>query len=153
MAKKKPSAVETVDFDCLPGLIGYQLRRAQVRVFNDFLETMAEERVTPGQFGVLAVIGANPGLSQSALARAVGIERSTIVAVIDKLEERGLARRKASPVDRRSHALVLTHEGGAMLSRLKGLVAGHEKRIAEDLSAKEKALALDLLGRLAGDAD
>ncbi len=149
---KPKAATDTppeVDFDCLPGLIGYQLRRAQVRVFNDFLETMKDMGVTPGQFGVIAIIGANPGLSQSALARAVGIERSTIVAVIDRLEILGLASRQPSPTDRRSHALVLSEEGRAVLARLKERVVGHETRIAGDFTPGEQAQLIDLLKRLA----
>lgn len=151
--KNDTNASPQVDFDCLPGLIGYQLRRAQVRVFNDFLESMKDIGVTPGQFGVMAIIGANPGLSQSALARAVGIERSTIVAVIDRLEARGLARRQPSPTDRRSHALVLSEEGQVALARVKKRVVDHEKRIAENFTPAEQSQLIDFLNRLAAEPD
>ena len=67
---------DDIDFDVLPGLIGYHLRRAQVAVFAHFADSIARQ-ATPGQFGVLTLIGVNPGLTQSALASAVGIERST----------------------------------------------------------------------------
>jgi DNA-binding MarR family transcriptional regulator len=152
-SKNTTNAPPEVDFDCLPGLIGYQLRRAQVRVFNDFLETMQDMGVTPGQFGVISIIGANPGLSQSALARAVGIERSTIVAVIDRLEAMGLASRQPSPTDRRSHALVLSNEGRAVLTRAKELVVDHEGRITEDFTPGERTQLIDLLQRLAVEPD
>lgn len=87
-----------IDFDILPSLLGYRLRRAQITVFNDFVKTMSEVQITPGQFGVALLIHSNPGLTQSALARAVGIERSTMVAVIDALESRGLVERRKSVV-------------------------------------------------------
>jgi DNA-binding MarR family transcriptional regulator len=138
------------DFDLLPSLIGYHLRRAQISVFNDFVRTMAEQKVTPGQFGVLDLISANPGLTQSALARAVGIERSTMVAVIDALEARKLVERRRAPTDRRSYALVLTTEGIALLDRLKPMVLDHEKRIAADLSARERDALISLLKRIGG---
>jgi DNA-binding MarR family transcriptional regulator len=138
------------DFDLLPSLIGYHLRRAQISVFNDFVRTMAEQKVTPGQFGVLDLISANPGLTQSALARAVGIERSTMVAVIDALETRKLVERRRAPTDRRSYALVLTTEGIALLDRLKPMVLDHEKRIAADLSARERDALISLLKRIGG---
>ncbi len=66
-----PSASDRLDFDILPQLLGYQLRRAQLRMFTDFASAMAEVQITPGQFGVLVLIEANPGSSQSALARAI----------------------------------------------------------------------------------
>jgi len=142
-----------LDFDVLPTLIGYHLRRAQIGVFNDFVRTMNKEQISPGQFGVLALIGANPGLSQSALARAVGIERSTMVAVIDALEERGFVERRPSPVDRRSYALMLNDDGEALLEVLKPLVADHEDRIAKDLSDEERGQLIQLLSKLSGPAD
>jgi len=84
---------ETLDFGILPELIGYHVRRAQLYLFADFARTMADAQITPGQFGVLSLVAANPGLTQSALARAVRIERSTMVAVIDALQGRGLVER------------------------------------------------------------
>ena len=97
-----------LDFDLLPTLVGYQLRRAQISVFDDFVKTMTSVQITPGQFGVITLIAANPGLTQSALARAVGIKRSTMVVVIDALEGRRLVKRRPSVIDRRSYALVLS---------------------------------------------
>src|SRR5260221_12799563 len=75
-----------VELGMLKTLLGYHLRRAQVAVFQHFTETMGEAAVTPGQFGVLAVINCNPGLSQTQLGNALAIDRSTVVAVIDRLE-------------------------------------------------------------------
>ena len=66
--------------------MGYHLRRAQISFFNEFENSMVGFQITPGQFGVITLIALNPGLTQLALARAVGIERSTMVAVIDVLE-------------------------------------------------------------------
>ncbi|MBT4674092.1 MAG: winged helix-turn-helix transcriptional regulator [Rhodospirillaceae bacterium] len=143
-----PPNSDALDFDILPGLLGYQLRRAQLRMFNDFAGAMADVSITPGQFGVLVLIEANPGSSQSALARAIGIERSTMVAVIDTLEGRGLVERRASKVDRRSNALVLSEAGAAMMEKLRPIVAGHEDRIAGNLSSAERRQLIDLLTRL-----
>ena len=101
------------------------MRRAQISFFNDFENSMGGVQITPGQFGVITLIAANPGLTQSALARAVGIERSTMVAVIDVLESRSLVERRPSPVDGRSYALVLSTEGSNMFEQLKPMVMEH----------------------------
>ncbi len=146
--KAVPSGTPALSYGLLPGLIGYNLRRAQAIVFDDFMRTMADSRVTPGQFGVLTMIQANPGISQSALARSIGTERSTMVAVIDELESRGLAERGIAHNDRRSHALRLTAKGEALLSALEPKVRRHEKRIARDLSPPEIRRLIELLRRL-----
>jgi DNA-binding MarR family transcriptional regulator len=140
-----------IDFDVLPTLVGYHLRRAQITVFNDFVKTMNSVQITPGQFGVALLIYANPGLTQSALARAVGIERSTMVAVIDALESRGLVERRPSPVDRRSYALVLSDQGVEWIEKLKPMVESHEDRISKNLSPEERTQLIALLSKVAAD--
>jgi len=85
-----------VDYGLLPGLVGYQLRMAQIALFRDFAQGPGGEDVTPGLFGVLVIIEANPDLKQSELARATHLDRSTVVTVIDNLERRGRSN-AASP--------------------------------------------------------
>lgn len=133
----------------LPTLLGYHLRRAHTAVFKHFAEAVGERTdITPGLFGMMQVIGANPGLRQSRLAEAMGVDRSTIVAVIDDLEERGLVERLRSPEDRRSHALHLTRDGRAALRRMEALVRRHEAEIARGLSDDERRTLTALLERL-----
>ncbi len=133
----------------LPELIGYELRRAQIRVFQDFADSLAEVDLTPGHFGVLVLLCRNPGISQTALAKAVGVERSTLGEVIEKLEARNLVKRKPAPEDRRSHAVRLSPQGERLLDQATPLVRDHEDRIAQNLSGKERKLLLDLLNRIA----
>jgi len=132
----------------LDELLGYHLRRAQAAVFADFMRTMAEDGITPGQFGVLVLIDRNPGLNQSALARALGIERSTMVAVIDGLEGRKLVARQDSTSDRRAKVLSLTRQGKALLAKVTPKVRNHEQRIAADLDAEEGSALIALLKRI-----
>jgi DNA-binding MarR family transcriptional regulator len=160
MAKAKTAKAETqkshpqkiqvaADFGLLPNILGYHLRRAQSAVFQDFAATMNGANVTPGQFGVLALIEANAGLSQTRLAEILGIDRSTLVAVIDKLEGQGLVERAARPNDRRSHALKLSRAGQTRFEALAKLVKKHEARIARRFSARERQTLIDLLQRIA----
>ncbi len=134
----------------LPNLLGYQLRRAQIAVFQNFARAMTDFDITPGRFGVLEVIAANAGLSQSELGAILGIDRSTVVAVIDRLEADGLVRRMKAPNDRRSHALQLSEKGAVTLAILEQRVAAHERDIAAGLSAAERKTLLKLLSRIAG---
>jgi DNA-binding MarR family transcriptional regulator len=132
----------------LPSLLGYHLRRAQIAAFHNFKRALAEYDITPGRFGVLQVIAANSGLSQSELGALLGIERSTVVAVIDRLEKRGFVRRLPAANDRRSYALKLSESGAAILAELERRVLAHERDIARNLTAQERATLIALLGRL-----
>ena len=152
-ASSKPiRAAADIDRGILDDLLGYHLRRAQAAVFADFMGAMAEERITPGQFGVLTLIERNPGLSQSALARVLGIERSTMVAVIDRLEARRLVGRDQSASDRRSYSLALSVQGKALLAKVTPKVRRHEKRVAAGFEPREVALLIDYLRRIGGTA-
>ncbi len=143
--KAPPPALER---GVLEDLLGYHLRRSQVAVFQDFARAMDGMALTPGQFGVLALIQANSGLSQSALGQAMGVDRSTVVAVIDKLEARGLVQRTAAANDRRSNALRLSAEGMKRFAAALKRVYGHEKQITKRLSAAERTQLLNLLRRI-----
>ncbi|MBX9943962.1 MAG: MarR family transcriptional regulator [Reyranella sp.] len=149
---KSPAAkpVPRLDRGVLPTLLGYALRRAQSAVFADFSATFsaAGEALTPGEFGLLVLVGRNAGLSQTALARALGIDRSTLVPILDRLQARGLLVRRRSPSDGRMHALALTSSGGEALARFTGLVKTHERRIGSRLSAAETRTLIGLLEKV-----
>lgn len=130
----------------LPGLIGYQLRLAQRAIFADFANTMADDDISPGLFGILVIVDANAGLTQQALADAVHLDRSSVVAVLDKLGHRGLVERRAA--DGRSNGLYLTAAGSALLKRLKRKVARHEQRVVQNLTAREREQLVSLLQRI-----
>src|SRR5687767_7672043 len=95
----------------LPGLLGYRLRLAQQAVFRDFARSVGE--LSPGRAGIVLLIEANPGVNQSRLARAVGLDRSTLVGLIHGLEDRGILERRRGE-DRRTNGLWLTAAGRAL---------------------------------------
>jgi DNA-binding MarR family transcriptional regulator len=129
----------------LPGLLGYRLRLAQQAVFRDFASSVGE--VSPGRVGLLLLVEANPGVTQSRLARAVHLDRSTMVGVIHTLEGRGLIERRRGE-DRRTNGLWLTRAGRSMITRLKERIELHERRVAARLSSAERAQLIALLEKL-----
>ena len=142
------SKKSTTNYGLLPDLVGYQLRMAQIALFRDFAQGLGGEDVTPGLFGVLVIIEANPDLKQSELARATQLDRSTVVTVIDNLERRGLVERRVALHDRRSNAIRLTDAGTALLRKLKRQVNQHEKRLLQNFSATERETFLALLKKV-----
>ena len=149
-AKKNGVAAKPaeLDFDLLPGLIGYQLRLTQLTDFFNFAQAVADPTISPGRFGVLVLIGANPGLTQSRLAQATQLDRSTMVAVIDLLESRGLVERRATPMDRRSNALWLTDKGKRLLRTMKQRVKAHDDRLAATIGDEDSKRLIDMLARM-----
>lgn len=140
---------DAVDLGRLAGLLGYHLRRAEVSAFQNFAAHLGADGISPGQLGVLLLVQANPGSNQTRIGRALGIDRSTLVSIVDTLEARGLVRREPSPTDRRSHALKLSDEGAAFLRTIRPRLDAHEAEIARHLTAAERAHLIDMLRRLA----
>lgn len=133
----KTNASQTLNFDTLDKLIGFQLRRAQQKLFQHFMLSMSDLEVTPGQAGVLMLLQNNPGISQAALARAIGVERATLGETIDFLENKGWVERHKSEHDKRSYALDLTAKGRSFVKKLLPAIHKHEKEICGNLSKSE----------------
>jgi DNA-binding MarR family transcriptional regulator len=134
----------------LSELLGYSLKRAQLKVFEDFLRSVAPLQLTPAQFSVLLLLDENPGRNQTEIANTLGILRSNFVAMLDGLESRDLCTRMRSANDRRSHVLALTDKGRAVLARAKKLVAAkHEARLIGLLGSANHTALLAMLARIA----
>jgi DNA-binding MarR family transcriptional regulator len=134
----------------LSELLGYSLKRAQLRIFGDFLRCVAPLQLTPAQFSVLLLLEKNPGRNQTEIANTLGILRPNFVAMLDGLESRDLCTRMRSTNDRRSHVLMLTDKGRSVLARARKLVASkHEARLNELLGPANRAALLAMLTRIA----
>jgi len=153
-ARKEP-AEEAIDTSALQlgelsELLGYSLKRAQLRIFEDFLRCVAPLQLTPAQFSVLLLLDKNPGRNQTEIANTLGILRPNFVAMLDGLESRDLCMRARSTNDRRSHILMLTDRGRAVLARAKKLVATkHEARLNELLGPANRTALLEMLSKIA----
>jgi DNA-binding MarR family transcriptional regulator len=155
-ARKEPAEGPTestaLQLGELSDLLGYSLKRAQLKIFEDFLRCVAPLQLTPAQFSVLLLLEKNPGRNQTEIANTLGILRPNFVAMLDGLESRDLCTRIRSTKDRRSHILVLTDNGRAVLARAKKLVAAkHEARLNALLGPANRAALLAMLATIAGE--
>lgn len=147
----EPKQTSQLDLSPLTSFVGYMLRRAQLAVFDDFIGAMGAVGLRPASFSVLCVIRSNPGSTQTAVSEALGLQRTNLVAIIDALEERKLARREPALNDRRSHALFLTEAGDRLLDHAMTLQAEHESRVLAPLRPREREQLLGLLHRMMND--
>ncbi|MFN4312262.1 MAG: MarR family winged helix-turn-helix transcriptional regulator [Ferrovibrio sp.] len=134
-----------VHYGTLPNHVGYLLRLAQLRVWEDFYARIGPTGVSPALFSALMLIEHNPGLQQSRLGEALGVARSGAMAMVDRLERLGLVERRADPHDRRAYGLFLTAPGERQMAELIERVKSHDKLINQVLSQQEHDTLMRLL--------
>jgi DNA-binding MarR family transcriptional regulator len=153
-AKRRPvtdedAAVARADLSLgeLDGFIGFYLRMAQTMSFQAYAREAGEAGRTlrAGHFAVLTLIGENPGITQTALSRANGRDKSSLTPVIDELERRGFLTRHRVESNRRAYSLQLTAAGADARSRLLKAALIHEKRLAALLGPGEPEHMLRML--------
>ena len=137
-----------VNLDNLPDLLGYNLRRAQLEMWRDFTQSVGGGEVRPGLYSLILLVGANPGIAQIELANHLGVDKASIVALIDKLEEATWLLRKRSTEDRRRHGIFLTPAGIKKLAQLKRDVTAHDKRFADRFTPAEYLMLIEFLQRV-----
>lgn len=139
---------EPVRFGPLPGYLGYQIRQAQAAIFRDLAANTAALNVTPGEYGLLSLVDANPGISQIDLAQVYGLDKSTLSLAVTRLHKRGLVRRTRSADDGRYYSLWLTPSGSRLLAGARAYVEAQEKAMDRVLRPGERAHILDILERI-----
>ena len=148
--KARATPERQLDFAELPSYVGYQVRRTQAAIFGQFETALADVDLTPGSFGVLTLIRANPGITQVALAAAFSVDKSTMSPVIVRLEKRGLIRRQVLASDRRCHALYFQPDAETYFAAARERVRTFEEGLAARLSKAEQREFARLLGKLQG---
>jgi DNA-binding MarR family transcriptional regulator len=134
-----------------PGLMANRLSfrvRGLLTLLGDrVVKAFAPYGLRSGSFTTMALIAANPGCSQIDLARVGGLDRSSLVGIVDDLEKRGYAIRARSMVDRRRSSLFLTPEGEKVMNEMFVVAMATEKSIRDAFTAEEMAQFFDLLER------
>jgi DNA-binding MarR family transcriptional regulator len=135
-----------LEFYGMPGHLIRRMHQASQAIFD---RAMAEAGfdLTSVQFAALSTIAARPGLDQATLAAAIAFDRPTTGGVIDRLEAKGLVRRKVSAGDRRARELYAEPKGETVLSAVRPIVRKVQKRMLHGLTAQEQATLLRLLAK------
>lgn len=132
----------------LGATVAYRLRVAQIAAYRRFEAVLDQYGSAPRYLGLLAIIGTEPGQPQSRLAEAVSLQRSSLVAIIDRLAAEGLVERRHTPRDRRVNAVWLTERGRCVVAELVALAEQEEARLSAGLSRDEHADLARLLDRV-----
>ena len=146
--RTKPSPTIGLDLDCLPTLIGFNIRRAQIALWRDFNRQFADGDVRPGVFSAMLLANANPGIAQTEIANQLGIDKASVVTLIDRMEHTGWVERRRSSEDRRRQGIFVTPAGARACRSLKKEMIEHERKFVNRFSEQELRLLISLLRRL-----
>lgn len=129
---------------------GHLIRRCQQRAVDLFVEEVGENGPNTRQFAVLINVFQNPGMSQTALVEASGIDRSTLTEVLKRMIDRGMISKVRTLEDQRANALFLTEAGMTVLESAFDAAERAQQRILEPLAGTDRSVAMSILEALAG---
>jgi len=131
---------------------GHLLRRAQQFGVATYAKYAGRD-LRPRQFALLISVYQNPGLHQVDYMPLVGMDRSTISDVVDRLEKRGLLERRKEDGDDRTANLYTTDAGEAALNKALSGIRAQEAEIFNRLPAELHAPLMQALKILASEED
>jgi DNA-binding MarR family transcriptional regulator len=134
--------------DRAPSTLAFLLSQVGIHASKRFAERIAAVGLTPPLFRVLNLVAAAEGRSQQAIAAAIQIPPSRMVALVDELEHRGLVERRPDAKDRRVRLLFLTAEGKRCLARGREIATKHEEDLTKGMKAVDRKRLLDLLQKI-----
>jgi MarR family transcriptional regulator, lower aerobic nicotinate degradation pathway regulator len=132
---------------------GFLLSWNGQRTANMFTKALEPLALRPQHFGILTLIATRPGTTQQELVESSMIDPSSMVAMIDELEELGLAERRLHESDRRKHAVHLTDAGVETLRRARAVAVATADELLAPLDADERETLRLLLRKVAGVED
>lgn len=141
----KAKAAQRMPLNSRPGYLVRRLHQIHSAIF---LEECQEFAITPVQYGLITALLMHPGIDQVTLGGEVGIDRTNVADVLNRLSERGLVRRERSKVDRRSMVAFLTKEGENVAEKMYQSMRRAQDRLLEPLRPEFHAAFLAMLTEL-----
>ena len=140
---------ESGPLPALTSRLGYLLKHAQLRLKDLTGSALAPFGVNGRECAVLIVIDDQVPLSQQEVARRLRVDRTTMVVLIDELENKGLVQRRQDPEDRRKNVVALTDVGRITLREATSAGDEAERRFLGPLSDDETARFKETLRAIA----
>ncbi len=128
-------------------LIGQARQRLMTRLDQALMETAG---ITAAQSGALYYLRDNNGCMFTELSKALGLDKSAITGLVDRLENKGLVQRRIPPANRRSISIVITDEGKDVARRCLKVTKDFNAAITEGLSEKEIETFSNILQKIIG---
>jgi DNA-binding MarR family transcriptional regulator len=129
--------------------VAFLLSQVGGRAAQEFARLLEPLGLAPADAGILRFVARSEGVSQQALAAALKVHASRLVALIDDLESRGLLVRELHPTDRRLYSLALTAKGEETLLAIREVADEHNRLMCAGLTLSETAELQSLLSKIA----
>ena len=136
--------------EVLTSRLGYLLKHAYLRLTEESSLALAPYGIDGRELAVLAVLDAHDELSQLDAAGKLGIDRTTMVSLVDALEDKELVERRRSPRDRRKNIVQLTSAGQECLQEAESARKEMERRFLAPLSSADATRLVRTLQSLIG---
>ena len=134
--------------EALERAVNYRLRMAQILAWRSFEQRTPDHDGAARYLGLLSIIARNPDQPQHRLAESVGLQRSSLVPILDRMEAQGLVERRDAKGDRRAKAVRLTPAGRRAVDDLTAKAIAIEERTLEGFAPAEVEALTDMLDRL-----
>ena len=127
---------------------GFLVRRLQQIWVAVFINECMDAEITPVQWGVLSMVSENPGVGQIEISEELGLDRSNVANVVERLVNRGLLRQRLSPTDQRKKVITITSGGEKVMAHVEGCAQRAQRKILGPLNDHEREVFIELLTRL-----
>ncbi|WP_432974143.1 MarR family winged helix-turn-helix transcriptional regulator [Dactylosporangium sp. CA-233914] len=132
--------------------ITWLLHRAAQHLRGATGDVAEQHGLTMRDYIVLSALGKTPGLTQSDLGRALGLDKTTLMSQLDRLERRGLVVRHSAPGDRRLRIPVITADGEALRATVAEACAAVEASVLDAFSQRQVQTLRRMLVAIIGDS-
>ncbi len=132
--------------DPLSGSLCHELRKASVAVMAAMSGEFGKWNLKPSEANLLKYVGANPGCTQSDIARAHRNNATNLVSLIARLEREGLLKR--TPASGRAIALSISAKGAALLVEVDTGFRQLEDQLGDSLTDEQRAQFIDVLRKV-----
>jgi len=139
---------ESVDSSFLRSLLGYNTRRATLKIFDVFATRTQVYGLNPVEFSVLSLIGRNPNISHGQLCTELALLPPNLTKILQKLTRKHLIQRLRPESDKRAIYLKLSSTGQQQLDELEQVITQLEKDSAAKLSSAELELLINMLQKI-----
>lgn len=127
---------------------GYCLAKSMMRLKEELVREFGKLGIHPPQAGILDTLAASGPLNQLAIGEAMGIDKASMVKLLDSVEELGLVERKTDSQDRRAKTVEITAKGKKLLPKLKAVRAKVEGAYLAPLTKEEAILYRELTRKI-----
>jgi DNA-binding MarR family transcriptional regulator len=148
-----PSPEATGPDPSIDSEITWLLHRAAQRMRGATGEVAERHGLTMRDYIVLSALDKTPGLTQGELGKALGLDKTTLMSQLDRLEQRGLVVRHNDPRDRRLRIPAITDDGEALRAKVADACAAVEASVLGSFGQGEVQSLRRLLFTIIGDVE